>query len=434
MKVIELKTEIPGPKSKAWLERRRKVVSAGISIGKSQLVMKTAAGATLTDIDGNTFLDFAGGIGCLNAGHTQTEVIEAMKTQMQNLQHSCFQVLMNEPYIELCEKLVAITPPLGANSSGQKKAALFNSGAEAVENAIKIARSFTKRNGVVCFENAFHGRTLLTMSLTSKVKPYKEGFGPFAPEVYQMAPPFSEKRLHEFFKATVIPEQIAAVIVEPVMGEGGFSPMPLDFMKALAKFCHDTGMVLIFDEIQSGFARTGKMFASEHFPGVLPDLLTLAKSMSSGMPISAVVGAANIMDAVPPGGLGGTFAGNPVAAAAALATIEIIEKKNLCARSQALGEVARARFEGLQKKYPERILEVRGFGAMLGVEFIKAGVPDKDAAEVIVGLAAKRGVILLTAGVNGNVIRTLMPLVMTDPELLEALAVIESCIHETLKG
>lgn len=438
MKAINLQTPVPGPKSAAFLERRKRCVSNGVSVGKSQICASSADGALITDIDGNTFIDLTGGIGCMNAGHSAPQVVEAVQAQAAKLQHTCFQVTMYEPYVALVEKLIAITP-----GSFPKKGCLFNSGAEAVENAIKIARRATGRQSIVCFEHGFHGRTLLTMTLTSKVKPYKDGFGPLAPEIYKAPLPYTFQRpsaqsedayveeqiraFHEFLKSTVAPERIAAMILEPVLGEGGFIVPPKRFVKEVEKICRDNGIVLIADEIQSGFARTGKMFACEHFD-LEPDVLTLAKSMSNGYPVSAVIGRAEIMDAVPAGGLGGTFAGNPVACAAALATIETIEREGLCARAEKLGAFLRENLVGLSRQV-SCIGEVRGLGAMLAFEVVgNAREPDKEKAERIVLACAQKGVLVLTAGLEGNVIRLLMPLSIKDEEIREAMNVLHEVI------
>lgn len=446
MKSIQLKTAVPGPRSREILSRRQKVVSAGVSIGKSQIVAQSAFGATITDVDGNRFLDFSGGIGCMNVGHSSEPVLEAAIEQMKRMQHSCFQVVMYESYIQLVEKLVSITP-----GKFEKKGALFNSGAEAVENAVKIARRHTKRQAIVCFDNAFHGRTLLTMSLTSKVKPYKDGFGPFAPEVYQAPFPIlsrrpsglseaayveeSIQRLHAFFKSTVSLDNTAAFIIEPILGEGGFYSVPLSFMKELEKLSQENGIVLIADEIQTGFARTGKMFACEHF-GIEPDLITLAKSMSAGFPLSAVIGRSQIMDSVSPGGLGGTFGGNPISCAAALASIKEIESQGLCKRSESIGKKTKDFIVDLAKKFPV-LVDVRGFGAMVAFDFVKKEndktIPDKLKAEKFIESCAKMGLLALTAGVEGNVIRTLMPISISDVQLQEAFGVIAESLAEVCK-
>ncbi len=438
-KSIVLKTPIPGPKSLELLERRKKVVSNGVGIGKTPVFAAYAEGAVITDLDGNQFLDFSGGIGCVNSGHSAPRVVEAVKNQVEKLQHTCFQVTMYESYLTLAEKLADIAP-----GNSPKKVALFNSGAEAVENAVKIARKFTKRQAIVCFENAFHGRTMLALTLTSKVKPYKDGFAPFAPEIYQTAIPYTYRRpeslseeeyvdecianLHGFLKRTVTPDNIAAFILEPVLGEGGFIVPPKKFIKEIERICKENGIVLIADEIQSGFARTGKMFASEHFD-LNPDLVTLAKSMSNGFPVSAVVGRADIMDSVQPGGLGGTFGGNPVACAAALAAIETIEQENLCGNAISIGSTVKERLQSISHDIP-CMGEIRGLGAMVGIEIVKNGKqPDKDTAEKIVYECGQKGLLILTAGVEGNIIRTLMPLIIKNEQLNEALDVLESVLR-----
>jgi 4-aminobutyrate aminotransferase/(S)-3-amino-2-methylpropionate transaminase len=437
-KSISLKTTIPGPKSLELLERRKKVVSSGVSIPKIPVFADYAKGALITDLDGNTFIDFSGGIGCVNSGHSEERIVNAVIEQTKKLQHTCFQVTMYESYLHLAEKLVDITPV-----KGDKKVALFNSGAEAVENAVKIARKYTKRQSVVCFENAFHGRTLMALSLTSKVKPYKEGFGPFMSEVYQTPVPYMFRKphgmtddeyidecicnFHGFLNRTVAPSQIAAIIIEPVLGEGGFIIPPKKFLKEIEKVCKDNGIVLIADEIQSGFARTGKMFASEHFD-LEPDLITLAKSMSNGFPVSAVVGKSEIMDSVQAGGLGGTFGGNPVSCAAALSAIATIEEENLCDKAEKIGHIFRSKMSKLKEEV-SCIGEVRGLGAMNAFEVVKSNNhPDKEKAEKIVYECGQRGLFILTAGVEGNIIRTLMPLVITEQELEEALNVLEEVI------
>jgi 4-aminobutyrate aminotransferase / (S)-3-amino-2-methylpropionate transaminase / 5-aminovalerate transaminase len=440
MGAINLKTPIPGPKSTAFLERRKRSISAGVAIGMSQICASSAKGALITDLDGNTFIDLTGGIGCMNVGHSAPAVVEAVQAQAAELQHACFQVTMYEPYVALVEKLIAITP-----GSFPKKGCLFNSGAEAVENAVKIARRATGRQSIVCFEHGFHGRTLLTMSLTSKVKPYKDGFGPMAPEIYKAPLPYTFRRpsgqsedacveeqieaWHDFLNSTVAPERVAAVILEPVLGEGGFIVPPMQFVKEVEKTCRDNGIVLIADEIQSGFARTGKMFACEHFD-LQPDMLTLAKSLSNGYPLSAVIGRAELMDAVQAGGLGGTFAGNPVACTAALASIQTIEREGLCDRAEKLGAFLRESLINLSRRV-SCVGEIRGLGAMLAFEVVKNGrEPNKEKAEEIVVACARKGVLVLTAGLEGNVIRFLMPLNIKDEHIREAMDV----LHEVIAG
>lgn len=434
---ILLRTSVPGPRSLNLLKERERYVSAGLSIPANRIFVERAQGALLYDVDGNSFLDFAGGIGCLNSGHSAKKIVEAVSRQLQKLQHTCFMAVMYEPYVALARKLTEITP-----GSHAKKTALFNSGAEAVENAIKIARKYTGRSAVVAFEHAFHGRTLLALSLTSKVNPYKDGFGPFAPEVYKSPIPYMYRRpehlseeqyvhhaiedLSLFFKSTVSPKNVAAVILEPVLGEGGVIIPPKSFVHALVKVCAQEGIVFIADEIQSGFARTGRMFASEHF-GIVPDLIVMAKSLSNGFPLSAVTGRAEIMDAVQPGGIGGTFGGNPVSCAAALASIETIEQENLCDGAMKIGKVIMERFRSLQAR-SSIVGDVRGLGAMCAMEIVKdkrMKAPDKEKTDEIIHNAAQNGLILLSAGVLGNIIRILVPLVITEDQLQEGLDILD---------
>ncbi len=441
-KAIRLRTAVPGPQSLKLFKERERYVSAGLSVSSNRIFVERAEGALLHDVDGNSFIDFAGGIGCLNSGHSARRIVEAVSKQAQKLQHTCFMAVMYEPYVALAKKLNQITP-----GNHPKKTALFNSGAEAVENAVKIARKYTGRAAIVAFEHAFHGRTLLALSLTSKVNPYKEGFGPFAPEVYKFPVPYTYRRpenlseeqyichaideLHLFLKSTVSPKNIAAVILEPVLGEGGFIIPPKPFVQELVKICAEEKIVFIADEIQSGMARTGRMFASEHF-GVVPDLITMAKSLSNGFPLSAVTGRAEIMDAVQPGGIGGTFGGNPVSCAAALAVIETIEQEGLCERARKIGKVLMERFRSLQARSPI-IGEVRGLGAMCAMEIVKdkkSKEPDKDKTEEIIHRAAQNGLILLSAGVLGNIIRILVPLVIPEDQLQEGLDVLQVAVLE----
>lgn len=416
--MIRITTEIPGPKSKALRDERKRFVSAGVADPRHGVFFDRAQGATMTDVDGNVFIDLSGGIGCLNAGHSAPRVLERARAQLEKLQHAAFMVAGYEPYVALCRKLCAIAP-----IEGPAKAALFNSGAEAVENAVKIARRATGRAAVLAFDPGFHGRTLLALSLTSKHVPYREGFGPFAPEVYRC--PLDLEALRRFLKSQITPTSLACAILEPVLGEGGFVVPPRALVTELASVCKANGALFIADEIQSGMGRTGRMFASEHF-GLKPDLVTLAKSMSNGFPVSAVVGRAAVMDAPPPGGLGGTFGGNPVACEAALGAIETIEQENLCARAEAIGARVAARFEKFRQKFPF-IRDVRGLGAMRAIE-----LDTQERTDRAVDAAAKRGVLALTAGLYGNVLRTLMPLVIADAELDEALDVLERSLEEAL--
>ena len=417
-------------------ELRARVIPQGHSSGTSCYVA-SASGALIRDVEGREFIDFAGGIGVMNVGHSHPRVVAAIKDQAEKFTHTCFMVLPYEAAVKLAEKICAFTP-----GSFPKTALFLNSGAEAVENAIKIARYYTKRPAVIAFENAFHGRTLLAMSLTSKVKPYKFGFGPFAPEVYRMPYaycyrcPFGLKYkscevacadyLKEFFISHVAAESTAALIVEPVMGEGGFITPPPEYFPKLIKMCHDNGIVFIADEIQTGMGRTGKMFAMEHWH-VEPDLMTVAKSLAAGMPLSAVVGRKEWMDAVHPLGIGGTYGGNPVACRAGLAVMEIFEEENLLRKAEALGKKLLERFHALESEY-ELIGDVRGIGPMLALELVKdreTKEPAADDAKALTKICYEKGLILLSCGNFGNVIRALMPLVITDEQLDKGLAIME---------
>jgi 4-aminobutyrate aminotransferase / (S)-3-amino-2-methylpropionate transaminase / 5-aminovalerate transaminase len=418
---IALVTEIPGPRSRALGEERRRWVSKGITEPRHGVYFARGQGARLVDVDGNVFLDLAGGIGCMNAGHSAPRVVEAAREQLERLQHTCFMVASYEPYVALARKLCEIAPIAGAC-----KAALFNSGAEAVENAIKIARRATGRAAVLALDPGFHGRTLLALSLTSKAAPYKDGFGPFAPEVYRLPVPRQGDgavELHRFLKSNVSLAQVACAVIEPVLGEGGFIVPPPAFLLELRRWCREAGTLFVADEVQTGFGRTGRMFGCEHL-SLDPDLVVLAKSMSNGLPLGAVVGRAELMDAVPAGGLGGTFGGNPVACAAALAAIATIEEDGLVERARALGTRTAARFAAFRQRFPF-IREARGVGAMQAIELDEDG-PGR--AGRVVDRAALGGVLVLTCGLHGNVIRTLMPLVMTDAELDEALDVLEAAL------
>jgi 4-aminobutyrate aminotransferase/(S)-3-amino-2-methylpropionate transaminase len=436
MATIRLATPIPGPKSRAILARRQAAVARGASHA-SPVVVERASGATVTDVDGNVLLDFAGGIGTLNVGHCDPAVVDAIVTQARRVTHTCVHVALHEPYIALAEKLNAIAP-----GKAPKKTLLANSGAEAVENAVKIARYFTKRPGVVTFEHGFAGRTLLTMSLTSKVMPYKLGFGPFAPEVYRLPYPYFYRSgcsdeetfvasaiagMKDFFRTHVSPEQVACVWMELVLGEGGFVVAPPAYVDALASLCREHGILFIADEIQTGFGRTGRMFASDHY-AFEPDLVTMAKSIAGGMVLSAVTGRADVMDSVHVGGLGGTFGGNPVSCAAALATLDRIDALGLVARASQIGERLRARMLAWQQQHA-CVGDVRGLGAMMAMELVEdrlARTPAREMTSALVARCAERGVLIIPAGTFGNVIRFLVPLVVTDEQLDEGLDVIES--------
>ena len=401
------------------------------------LFVEKAKGAVVYDVEGRELIDFAGGIGVMNIGHCHPKVVAAIKDQAEKYTHTCFHVVMYEPYVKLAERLCMLTP-----GSFPKMAMFANSGAEAVENAVKIARYYTKRPAIIAFENGFHGRTLLAMSLTSKVMPYKLGFGPFAPEIYRMPYaycyrcPFGLKYpdcdvtcanyIKEFFVSNVAAESTAALVVEPIMGEGGFITPPQEYFSKLIRVCQDNGIVFIADEIQTGMGRTGKMFAMEHW-GVEPDLVTVAKSLAAGMPLSAVVGKKEMLDAPHVGGLGGTYSGNPVCCRAALAVLDVIEEENLLEKAEALGKKLRERFNALQQQF-EIIGDVRGKGPMLALELVKdreTKEPAADEAKALVKFCYENGLILLSCGNFSNVIRTLMPLVITDEQLERGLAIME---------
>ncbi len=435
MPTIHIRTEIPGPRSRALMARREAAVPRG-PYNSTPVFMASAEGATLEDVDGNRYLDFAGGIGCLNVGHNSPRVMSALRNQLEKHLHLCFAVTPYESYIALAEKLNALTP-----GKSPKKTFIVNTGAEAVENAIKIARAYTRRPAVICFEDAFHGRTLLAMTLTSKTHPYKAGFEPFASDVYRIpfAYPYRGEKgataetfaqhLENAFKRTVAPESVAAVIAEPVLGEGGFVVPPKEYFALLQKICRQHGILFIADEVQSGFARTGKWFASEHF-GVEPDLIAMAKSLGGGMPIAAVTGRAEIMDAPGVGALGGTFCGHPLSCAAALAAIETIQKDNLLSRSVAIGRRFEERARAWQKRWP-LVGDVRGLGGMCAMELVRdAATREPAAAETkeVARFCYEQGLISITAGTFNNVIRILVPLVVTDEQFDEGLGVIESAL------
>ncbi|WP_066369126.1 4-aminobutyrate--2-oxoglutarate transaminase [Neobacillus fumarioli] len=440
-KSINLKTTIPGPKASSLLERRVNNVPKGVSNYVQSFVAK-GNGALLEDVDGNVFIDLAGAIGTQNTGHCPPKVVEALTEQIQKYIHPGFNVMMYEPYIELAEKLNEMTP-----GSHAKKTFFLNSGAEAVENVVKIARKYTGRKAIISFDRAFHGRTLLAMSLTSKVKPYKFGFGPFAPDTYKIRYPYYYRapfgvspeeldqnlleQLEDFFNSEVPAEEVAAVIMEPVQGEGGFVVPSKAFVQGVKRICEKYGILFIADEIQTGFGRTGKMFAIEHFD-VVPDLMTMSKSIAAGLPISAVTGRAEVMDAAAPGEIGGTYGGSPLGCVAALKVIETIEEENLLDRSNVIGEKIRSRFNSLKETY-DVIGDVRGLGAMCAVEFVtdtQTKEPNKELVSKIMSECHQNGVVVLNAGLYSNVLRFLSPLVITDEQLDEALDVIEAAIKK----
>jgi 4-aminobutyrate aminotransferase/(S)-3-amino-2-methylpropionate transaminase len=435
-RTIELRTAIPGPRSKAILERKDRVIADPLSIYLPVIVAE-GRGATLTDVDGNTFIDFTGGVGCLNVGHSHPKVVEAAQEQLTHFAHTDFTIVPYEVYVTLAERLIAVSP-----FTGPAKAAFFNAGTEAVENAIKFARSYTKRPAVIVFEGAFHGRTLLSMTMTSKTHPYKAGLGPFAPEVYRV--PFAQDyrgpdtrtalaALERALVTQVAAEQVAAIVIEPVQGEGGFVVAPRDFMAGIRRICDQHGIVMVVDEVQTGYGRTGKMFAIEHY-GIEPDLMTVAKSIAGGLPLSAVLGKAEIMDSPPDSAIGGTYVGNPVAQAAALAVLDVFEEENLVERAQQIGERIRERMVSWQERI-EQIGDVRGLGAMLAVEFVRdrdSKEPNPELATAVVEAAAERGLLLLKSGIYSNCIRVLCPLVLTDAELDEALEVWEDALGASI--
>jgi len=404
-------------RNESLLELRKRYVPQAV-YNTIPSFIKTAKGARMTDIEGFEMIDFAGGIGTVNVGHCHPKVVNAIKDQAEKYIHTCFHVAMYEPYIELAKNLCEITP-----GNFPKMAFFANSGAEAVENAIKIARYYTKRLGIITFENAFHGRTLMGMSLTSKVKPYKLGFGPFAPEVYRI--PFGDAGLFETFLIDhVAPESVAAIIAEPVQGEGGFITPPQGFFPKIAEICQEHGILFIADEIQSGMGRTGKMFAIEHW-NVVPDIVLLAKSLAAGLPLSAIIGRKEIMDSPHVGGLGGTFGGNPVACRAALAVLEIFKEENLLYKAEILGQKLNKQIKNWQKDF-EIVGNIHGIGSMLAFDIIdaKTNKPAKEKAKELVDLCYKKGLVILTCGKYGNTIRLLMPLVISDEELEKGLKIL----------
>jgi 4-aminobutyrate aminotransferase/(S)-3-amino-2-methylpropionate transaminase len=422
-RTIEIRTDVPGPRSREVLARKERVIAEPLSI-YLPLVIAEARGATLTDVDGNTFVDFAGGVGCMNVGHSHPRVVEAIREQAERFTHTDFTIVPYENYVALAERLVELAP-----ISGELRAGFFNAGAEAVENAVKFARSHTGRPAVIAFEGAFHGRTLLALSLTSKTHPYKARLGPFAPETYRV--PFDDIDALEWaFKTRVAAEEVAAIVFEPVQGESGFIVPSQEFVAGLRRICDEHGIVLVADEVQTGFCRTGRMFAMEHF-GVEPDLVTIAKSVAAGLPLSGVIGRAEIMDAPGDSAVGGTYVGNPVAIAAAHAVLDVIAEERLSERAETIGETIRARMETWRDRFDD-VADVRGLGAMLAIASASDGKPDADLATAVAEGAARRGLLLLKAGIYSNCIRVLVPLVISDAELDEALGVWEEALQEAL--
>ena len=439
MGAIQLRTAIPGPASKELWRRRRQAVPAGI-FSAAPVFIARSEGALVEDVDGNRLIDFAGGIGCLNVGHRAPRVVAALRSQIDRYLHACFSVTPYEPYISLAEKMNAAAPGAFA-----KKTMFVNSGAEAVENAVKIARCYTGRPAIVCFEDAFHGRTLLTMSLTSKTHPYKAGFGPFAGEIYRLpfaycyrcaySKKFPECAVHcanelkTLFTRGVAAETVAAVIAEPVLGEGGFVPGPREFFHTIQQICREHGILFIADEVQTGFGRTGALFACERL-GIEPDILVTAKSLGGGMPLAAVTGRAEVMDAPGLGGIGGTFGGNPLSLAAAHAVFDIMQDEKLAVRADELGERFSMRANHWRSRWTE-IGDVRGLGAMQVIELVQnreTREPAKALAEDVVRRCHERGLIILNAGTFGNCIRLLVPLNIARPQFEEGLDVLESAL------
>jgi 4-aminobutyrate aminotransferase/(S)-3-amino-2-methylpropionate transaminase len=435
-RAIHLKTEIPGPNSRAILDRKARVVADPLSI-YVPVVIAEAHGATLTDVDGNTFLDFTGGVGCLNVGHSHPRVVEAAQAQLERFSHTDFTIVPYEVYVELAERLTELAPV-----RKPAKAAFFNAGTEAVENSVKFARAHTKRPAVIVFEGGFHGRTMLSLSMTSKTHPYKAGLGPFAPEIYRV--PFAQEyrgpstdealsAVERAFTTLVAAENVAAMVVEPVQGEAGFLPAPHDFLVGLRRICDEHGIVFVADEVQTGFGRTGRLFAMEHY-GIEADLMTVAKSIAAGLPLSGVIGAAEIMDAPDDSAIGGTYVGNPVAQAAALAVLDVIEEEGVVERAAQLGETMHRRMLAWQERFPA-IGDVRGLGAMLAIELVedrKTKRPAPDLATAVVTEAATRGLLLMKAGIYSNCIRVLCPLTLSDEELDEALSAWEEALAVAL--
>ncbi len=437
-----LATSIPGPRSAALQERKLAAVSAGIGTGLPVYVER-AEGGILVDVDGNQLIDFGSGIAVTTVGNANPRIIKAVQRQIEDFTHTCFMVTPYEEYVAVCEKLAELTP--GAHP---KRSALFNSGAEAVENAVKIARKATGRQAVIVFDHAYHGRTNLTMALTAKNMPYKDGFGPFAGEIYRvgMAYPYRwptgpENCADEAFEAFVSDvhtqvgeSHVAAVLIEPIQGEGGFIVPPDGFLPKVAQWCKDNGIILIADEVQTGFCRTGDWFACDH-EGVVPDMITTAKGLAGGMPLAAVTGRAEIMDAVHGGGLGGTYGGNPVACAASLAAIESMEADDLCARAEEIEAIFRPRLEALAAKYPDVVGDIRGRGAMLAIELVsdpEHKTPDPALAQAIGRECAAQGLVTLTCGTYGNVFRFLPPLTIPDRLVSEGLDILEDAFSAAL--
>ncbi len=433
-----LVTTVPGPNSEALHRRRASAVAPGVS-SVLPVYVREASGAILVDVDGNSLIDLGAGIAVTSVGHANNEVVEAVTAQVGRFAHTCFMVNPYEEYVTLCETLNAVAP-----GTGPKRSVLFNSGAEAVENAVKIARHATGRAAVVAFDHAYHGRTNLTMALTAKNMPYKDKFGPFAPEVYRaptsypfrdppgMTGPGAAARAIELIERGVGGDNVACLLIEPIQGEGGFVEPAPGFLPALAEWCRERGVLLAADEIQTGFCRTGAWFACRH-EGVEPDLVTMAKAIAGGLPLAAVTGRAEVMDSVHPGGLGGTYGGNPVACAAAIASIEIMDRLDLAAAARRIGDTLSRSLTVLKDRHPA-IGDVRGRGAMMAIEIVRPGTmePDLGATRRILEACHARGVVTLSCGTYGNVIRLLPPLVIDDAVLADGLAVLEASVDDVL--
>ena len=435
-RVIELRTKIPGPRSCAILERERQAVAQPLLV-HAPIVAAEARGSTLTDVDGNTFVDFVGGVGVLNVGHGHPRIVQAIHDQADRFLHTDFTVVSYELYVEVAERLGALAP-----ISGGTRSAFFNAGTEAAENAVKLARLHTGRQAVIAFEGAFHGRTLLALTMTSRTHPYKTGLGPFAPEVYRAPFPNAYRgvdaqtalaALERMLQTHVSAENVAAIVFEPQQGEGGFVPAPPAFVEGLRRICDEHGIVLVADEVQTGFGRTGRMFAMEHFD-VEADLIVVAKSIAGGLPLSGVVGRAAIMDGAHEGAIGGTFIGNPVALAAASAVLDVFEEEDLVARAISIGDALRAKMLDWQYRWSE-IGDVRGLGAMLAIELVHDAATKEPAPELAVAVideALQRGLLLLKAGVDGNCIRVLCPLTTSEAELDDGLRAWEEAFAAVL--
>jgi len=432
----KLVTEIPGPKSQEIIKRRSEAVSASLGMALPAVITH-ASGGILLDIDGNQFIDMGSGIAVVNVGNSAPAVVHRVQKQVSEFTHTCFMIAPYEGYVEVCEQLNELTP-----GKFKKKSALFNSGAEALENAVKIARHYTKRQAIVVFEHGYHGRTNLTMAMTAKNMPYKEGFGPFTPEVYRMpmAYPFRhegnidhalDEVIHKIEKE-IGGKNLAAIVIEPIQGEGGFIVPPKGFLPGLAKFAKDNGALFIADEVQTGFARTGQWFACED-EGVEPDLITTAKGIAGGLPLAAVTGRAEVMDEIHPSGLGGTYGGNPIACAAALGAIETIKSEKLVDRANAIGKIMVDALSAMQKKYPV-IGEIRGRGAMVAIELVQPGSkePNGEIMGKVVKYAQSKGVVFLTAGTYGNVLRFLPPLVISDDLVKDAMSVLDEAFKNEI--